>query len=64
MSSLEFVTEAVKCIISCVREKRFIGFLYVICSPYFFFFWQEEIFPKVQLYIEYLFFIWAAYMLK
>lgn len=25
---------------------------------------QEEIFPKVQLYIEYLFFIWAAYMLN
>lgn len=25
---------------------------------------QEEIFPKVQLYIEYLLFIWAAYMLK
>lgn len=25
---------------------------------------REEIFPKVQLYIEYLFFIWAAYMLN
>lgn len=36
----------------------------IILKYFIFCFWQEEIFPKIQLYIEYLLFIWAAYMLK
>lgn len=40
------------------------SYRYIILKCFIFCFWQEEIFPKIQLYIEYLIFIWAAYMLK